>query len=132
MEPTLAVNQETCNRCGVCATECPTNAIVSGRSEIPVLIPNGCIGCGHCGSVCPVGAITSTDGVFTPWTKPALAAEDVKSFLAGRRSVRRYRKAKIPQEILIELVGITSYAATASNAQDVSATVTDQRRRDAA
>jgi nitroreductase/NAD-dependent dihydropyrimidine dehydrogenase PreA subunit len=123
MEPTIAVNQDTCSRCGACATECPTNALVSQQSEVPVFISNGCIRCGHCGAVCPLGAITSADGVFTPWTKPSISPEEARAFLTGRRSVRHYREAKIPQEVLVELMGIASYASTASNAQDVSATV---------
>jgi nitroreductase len=82
--------------------------------------------CGHCGAVCSAGAIESNHGTFAPWTAPTLGADVAKAFLAGRRSIRHYREESIPRETLDELMSIAPYASTASNAQDVSATLLTQ------
>jgi nitroreductase len=57
------------------------------------------------------------------WTAPSLEGGVVKAFLSGRRSVRRYRSERIPQETIREVLSVGAYAPTASNAQDVSAAV---------
>jgi Pyruvate/2-oxoacid:ferredoxin oxidoreductase delta subunit len=51
------INTETCQACGVCATErCPVNAIVEEQGVYRVL-PERCIGCGVCTSTCPTESI---------------------------------------------------------------------------
>lgn len=52
------INTETCQACGVCATErCPVNAITEEQGMYRVL-PERCIGCGVCTSTCPTGSIS--------------------------------------------------------------------------
>jgi ferredoxin len=46
---------DKCIACGVCASECPTNAISEGDG-IYIIDPDVCIDCGACASVCPVAA----------------------------------------------------------------------------
>ncbi len=48
------INEE-CISCGVCASECPTEAISEGDS-IYVIDAEKCIDCGACEEVCPVDA----------------------------------------------------------------------------
>lgn len=45
---------DACIACGVCAAECPVEAISEG--DIYVIDAEKCIDCGNCAEVCPVGA----------------------------------------------------------------------------
>lgn len=46
---------DTCIACGVCASECPVDAIKEG--DIYVIDPEQCIDCGACQGVCPTESI---------------------------------------------------------------------------
>jgi len=43
--------EDTCIACGVCTSECPTDAISEG--DIYVIDAGTCIDCGACATVCP-------------------------------------------------------------------------------
>jgi ferredoxin len=45
---------EDCIACGVCQSECPTDAISEG--DIYVIDEDLCTECGACAEACPVGA----------------------------------------------------------------------------
>lgn len=58
----ITIDEEECNACGVCATFCPTAALVkqsrkdAKAQEVDLLLDffwNLCIGCGACADVCP-------------------------------------------------------------------------------
>jgi len=46
---------EECINCGVCVSECPTDAISEGTERYTVDAEK-CIDCGSCESACPVSA----------------------------------------------------------------------------
>ncbi len=47
---------DECTMCGLCADQCPTEAIREGESQY-LIIQDNCIECGVCSDTCPVGAI---------------------------------------------------------------------------
>jgi len=47
---------DDCISCGVCASECPVEAISEGSDKY-VIDPELCIDCGACAGVCPQEAI---------------------------------------------------------------------------
>ena len=49
------VIKDSCISCGVCAGECPTEAISEGDG-IYVIDADKCIDCGACAGACPVDA----------------------------------------------------------------------------
>jgi Pyruvate/2-oxoacid:ferredoxin oxidoreductase delta subunit len=59
----VAVNQETCNGCGICIKACPDpNVIKRGDDGKKVVINKMfCKTCMLCASVCPKNAINSED-----------------------------------------------------------------------
>ncbi|HNZ53455.1 MAG TPA: 4Fe-4S binding protein [bacterium] len=50
------INASLCTNCGLCASECPVEAI-SENGGVHV-ISDACVDCGACVSVCPVEAIS--------------------------------------------------------------------------
>ncbi|MFH0774816.1 MAG: 4Fe-4S binding protein [bacterium] len=47
---------EECTACGVCAEECPAEAIME-KEDAYCVNQDDCTECGTCAEVCPVGAI---------------------------------------------------------------------------
>ncbi len=53
------IDPEICTNCGLCRTECPTNAILDFAPGRPkAYIDSSCVGCTLCTKACPVEAIT--------------------------------------------------------------------------
>ena len=50
------INEELCTSCGLCAGECPVEAISEGEKCYE--ISDACVDCGACVPVCPVEAIS--------------------------------------------------------------------------
>jgi len=64
----LQVSPERCKSCGLCAAECPADAIRMGK--IAQINQDKCIGCAKCISVCP------NDSILIPWGE--LASENLQ------------------------------------------------------
>jgi len=55
---TSMIDEEVCQKCGICAKVCPYAAITWSKGEIARVIEAACAGCGNCGAACTFGAIT--------------------------------------------------------------------------
>jgi heterodisulfide reductase subunit A len=55
---TSVIDEEECNKCGLCAKVCPYGAIHWQKGEIATVIEAACAGCGNCGAACTFGAVT--------------------------------------------------------------------------
>jgi Ni,Fe-hydrogenase III small subunit/formate hydrogenlyase subunit 6/NADH:ubiquinone oxidoreductase subunit I len=55
-----AISLDRCTRCGICASECPTRAIVLTKDQPIGINYDECIYCARCAEVCPAGAATMT------------------------------------------------------------------------
>jgi ferredoxin len=83
----IAIDKATCTACEMCATICPTSALISDPATDGVVIefdPRLCVGCGQCVTTCPelaAGAI-SLSRRFDP-----------QEWVLGRRTVR---EEKVP------------------------------------
>jgi len=53
----MNLDPELCTQCGICATNCPLDAINKVENEYPVFTDQ-CVTCGLCKNSCPTGAIS--------------------------------------------------------------------------
>ncbi len=52
------LNKKKCNKCGLCAKTCRSNAIFQPPGKYPIFIKDLCSACGACWLICPQKAIT--------------------------------------------------------------------------
>ncbi len=52
------IDANLCTNCGLCVSECPTEAIIAGADAHE--ITDACVDCGACVPVCPVEAISDS------------------------------------------------------------------------
>ena len=121
----MTVDQEKCNRDGICAAECPALIIrMEGEGAYPGAAPGFadlCLKCGHCVTVCPTGAL-SLDWLSPEDCPPmkkelAVTPEQAEQFLCGRRSIRAFKEKSVPRETLEKLLEIACAAPSAKNFQ---------------
>ena len=121
----FTVDQEKCNRDGICVAECPARIIVmESKDDFPAPAPNfadACIRCGHCVAVCPKAALS------LDWLRPedctpirpelAVTPEQAEQFLTGRRSFRTFKEKTVPRSVLEKLIDVAGAAPSARNEQ---------------
>ena len=63
-----SVVNDSCIKCGTCASVCPVSAFHACDTQM-VVDPDTCIDCGVCISECPVGAISNESEADEKWIK---------------------------------------------------------------
>jgi len=129
------IDQKKCKRDGLCVKDCPAQVLaMADKDAFPSPIEDAeefCINCGHCVAVCPHGALTLSTmprDACPPLQKDLLPGpEAVRELLRARRSIRQYKKAPVPHELLEELIDTARYAPTGSNKQQVHWTVLEDQ-----
>ncbi|MFA5079775.1 MAG: nitroreductase family protein, partial [Dehalococcoidia bacterium] len=131
----IAVDQKTCNKCGICALECPRRIIVLpevGFPQVEAEVEATCNACGHCVAVCPKGSLSHRDSPLqaSPKIEKGLvvAPEQVEQLLKGRRSARVFKDKPVSREIITRLIDIARYAPTGHNLQEVEWLVIDDKK----
>jgi len=131
----IEINQETCNKCGICADECPRRIITlpdGGFPQLLAALEASCNACGHCVAVCPRGSLGHRYSplALSPGIQEGLKAtpEQVEQLLKGRRSARVFKKQPVPREIITRLIGDARYAPTGHNLQEVEWLVIDNKK----
>jgi nitroreductase/NAD-dependent dihydropyrimidine dehydrogenase PreA subunit len=130
----FTLDQQTCNRDGLCAMVCPIGIIDWCRGQLPLAGPAAdtlCIRCGHCVAICPTGSFhhRDMDPALCPPVHPEwrLSAEQCEHFLRARRSIRVYKRQPVAREMLQRLIEMARYAPTGINSQGVRWLVIDKR-----
>jgi len=131
----ININQETCNKCGICVAECPRRIITlpdGGFPEIAVPMEASCNVCGHCVAVCPFGSLSHRDSPLeiSPEIQEGLkiSPEQAEQLLKGRRSARVFKKQPVSREIITRLIEDARYAPTGHNLQEVEWLVIDDKK----
>ncbi|MDD5398445.1 MAG: nitroreductase family protein [Dehalococcoidia bacterium] len=131
----IEINQKTCNKCGICAAECPRRIITlpdGGFPEIAAQVEAACNGCGHCVAVCPKGSLSHRDSPLglSPKIQDGLkiTSEQVEQLLKSRRSARAFKNKPVPREVITRLIEDARYAPTGHNTQEVEWLVIDNKK----
>ena len=122
--PVFTVDDIRCIRCGLCGLVCPSSIIAAVKGKLPRMRKGrekDCIGCGHCMIHCPNGSAhvdvlagsecAPVDAALIP------SAESVDMLCKSRRSIRRFKRASVPKEILEAVLDVARYAPSAKNRQ---------------
>ena len=118
----ITVNPDLCRKDGICSRVCPTRLIVGEVGGLPTEREGGsCIQCGQCMAFCPHGAIRVqglNPALARPINRKRLPeATDVDILLQSRRSIRQYKQAPVPKDVLEGLLHTAAYAPTAKNSR---------------
>jgi nitroreductase/NAD-dependent dihydropyrimidine dehydrogenase PreA subunit len=131
----IEFNSATCNACGNCAVICPRyifEQIEGGagkpHTELRRERIDACIACGHCMALCATGSIR-VDGLdpagFAPIEPARVEPAELVKLLQNRRTVRRYKPAPVPRDLLDRVVQAARTAPTA-NSKGVGIIVIDR------
>lgn len=133
--PLLQIDLNKCTRCGICAESCPIG-IIGKKEGFPELYSGtekACIACGHCVAVCPTAALDNEKNPLENQLEikkfPVIDSESASKFLRSRRSIRNYKKDRIPRENLLKLLDIARFAPTGGNTQNISYVVIEGEER---
>jgi NAD-dependent dihydropyrimidine dehydrogenase PreA subunit len=97
-----AVDQDTCEGCGVCVKRCQVGAVnVSARKQPAVVDRDRCIGCGICVPACPAQSINLVKKPAE--IKPPRTREDLHDILAAGKK-GRLGKLKLTGKLLVDSV----------------------------
>jgi len=122
--PILGIDYEKCINCKLCVKECVRRFIEDEETNrVFFQDPTGtCSLCGHCIAVCPENAILyerfkdepyTFDGIENPET--IASYETIYNSLRANRSIRHYKKDKVPNDVLKKVIDAMQYAPTGAN-----------------
>ena len=130
----IEVNQQTCNKDGICSAVCPAKLIGFTKGEYPTPIAQVdelCIRCGHCVAACPSSSLLHAEMPLEQCSpvreELLLSAEQSEHFLRNRRSIRNYRDKAVSQDTLQKLIEVARYAPSGHNTQTVQWMVLSDR-----
>jgi nitroreductase/NAD-dependent dihydropyrimidine dehydrogenase PreA subunit len=121
--PIIGIDYDKCANCGICSTICARN-FIEDKKQGKVVFEDPrrrCVLCGHCIAVCPEGAIlhkdmgqcVSFEGVDKPET--LVSYDSLFKLLRAHRSIRHYKKEKVPTDLLQKVCDAMQYAPTGAN-----------------
>jgi len=123
----FVVDDTKCNHCGLCVLQCPRSVIEMPERKSPPSLADGgeerCVSCGHCVSICAPAALSHKS--MSPEDLPPVRKEgiphpkSVELLLRSRRSVRVFKKKKVPRATLERILSVARYAPSGSNSQMV-------------
>jgi nitroreductase/NAD-dependent dihydropyrimidine dehydrogenase PreA subunit len=122
---TIHVDREKCNKDGICVSQCATRVIeMDPEGGYPKALPefeDFCVKCGHCVVFCPKAAF-SLDWLTPEGCRPmkdelSVTREQAEQLLCGRRSIRSFKKKRVPRSTLRKVLEVASSAPSAMNQQ---------------
>ena len=126
--PIIGIDYDKCSKCGTCLRACPRD-LYKDDSQNKIIfedLKQICTRCGQCVAQCPEDAILYEnmgesyvyEGINNP--EKIITYENMFKFLRAHRSIRRYKKEKVPVEILRKVFDAMQYAPTGRNMRSES------------
>ena len=107
MQAEITIDPSLCQQCGACVRECNAHLSAPSGNHVDHTHPL-CNRCLHCYAVCPAGAIQVGEAYTLceadADTPASIAPQTLESFLAYRRSTRRFQDRPLPQELIARVV----------------------------
>ena len=132
----IGIDYKKCNNCKVCLTTCISFRFNRDIEKIEFKDPQGlCNLCGQCIARCSEDAILYENlgealqfqGVSKP--EEIISYDKLYDFIRAHRSIRRYRKRKVPKELLKKVFNAMSNAPTGDNMRsETFSIISDQDR----
>ncbi|MEG1809357.1 MAG: nitroreductase family protein, partial [Oscillospiraceae bacterium] len=118
----IAIDEERCVRCGLCAADCVCHNITVLEEE--VVVGDSCINCGHCIAVCPKHAVSSCEYDMADCAEYRselcdIPPEKLLAMMRYRRSVRCFTDEPVTSAEIAQLIEAGRHAPTGANKQDV-------------
>lgn len=120
----LGIDYEKCTNCGLCVKECGIK-IKRDKEKNRFYVPNPtmpCFSCGHCIAICPKDAIIYENFGDEPYTfdgienlEQLVPFRTIYNFFRANRSIRQYKKKKVPNNVLRKVFDAMQCAPTGGN-----------------
>jgi len=125
------IDEDKCILCGNCIESCG-RGLFSDKEQDKIIfqdLEDDCSRCGHCIARCPEDAVIhkemgnakSFEGIKNP--EEIIPYDEIYNFLQAHRSVRKFKKDKVPNEILRKVFDAMQCAPTARNMRSESYTL---------
>ncbi|MFX0000440.1 MAG: nitroreductase family protein [Candidatus Hodarchaeota archaeon] len=129
--PILGIDYEKCIDSKICLITCP-RCFRRDKEQDKVVFEdpqNLCNLCGRCIAMCPVdailyeniGEVVTFEGVHDPGT--LISYETMHKFMSAKRSMRRFKKEKVPRAIMEKVLDSMKYAPTGANIRTLECTI---------
>ncbi|MHA1727921.1 MAG: nitroreductase family protein [Promethearchaeota archaeon] len=127
----IGINYEKCNMCGICISECP-HIFRHDKEEDKIIFDdsqNQCNLCCRCICRCPKDAILYEDMgkilSFEEAQDPSvlISYETMFKFMSAKRSIRGFKKKKVPKEMIEKILNTMKYAPTGGNVRTLKCTI---------
>ena len=129
--PVLGIDYEKCNNCQSCYDAC-SRYFKRDREQNRIVFvdPNNfCDSCGRCVAMCKsdailyenLGEILSFEETQDP--SALISYETMHKFVSAKRSIRGYKKKKVPKDALKKLLETMKYAPTGGNIRTLRCTI---------
>lgn len=132
MEHIISVDIDKCIGCSQCIFDCPVENIELDSCKKAVVKSQKCLKCGHCTAVCPKEAVSISGYSEEPYlieNMEKIDAEKLMNSLISRRSIRRFKDSKVPEDFIKKIIEAGRWTPTGKNAQDVEYIIIDKSKR---
>ncbi|MBW2017754.1 MAG: nitroreductase family protein [Deltaproteobacteria bacterium] len=128
------INQETCERCGLCVEICPDRIIGKNKSDDIYFRKDRfalCMRCGHCMAICPAKSVIvpglSYEKDFFDLPKGDVDWKSFFTLISTRRAVRTYKKKPVPRDVLEKIAEAISLAPMGFPPHKIEITIISRR-----